>query len=79
MTTMNKIKFFFLRIIGRCPYCGNKLENGIGGSSLLSLNTVKMCPDRHYAEELHYTGATLIHHNDGKPLPVKEEGGHGKT
>jgi hypothetical protein len=69
-----KIAKFTRRIRGRCPYCGKKMLNGMGGSSLLSLGGLKICPDKHYAEELHMTGATLIHDNGGKPLPIKMMG-----
>lgn len=60
------------RLFGRCPYCSAKLSNGLGGSTLLSLNGVKMCPNHHYAEELHFVGAIIIHDNGGKPLNVRD-------
>jgi hypothetical protein len=58
-------------LFGRCPYCRKKMLNGLGGSSLFSLNGIKVCPDKHYAEELHYTGATFIYDNGGDPLDIK--------
>ncbi|MGG1071241.1 hypothetical protein ABE178_15575 [Priestia megaterium] len=48
------------------------MSNGLGGSTLLSLNGVKMCPNHHYAEELHLAGAIIIHDNGGKPLNVRD-------
>jgi len=67
MWIVKKIRILF----GRCPYCNKKLLNGFGGKSLLFLSGMKICPDRHYAEELHMTGVTFIYDNDGKVLDIK--------
>lgn len=64
------IKRRFLQVIGRCPYCGKKFVEGFGGGSLLFLSNMKMCPDKHYAEELHHTGATIVYDRGGEPLNV---------
>lgn len=61
------------RIFGRCPYCGEKMLDGMGGNSLLFMNSVKMCPNRHYAEELHSSGATFVYDNGGQPLEVNDD------
>lgn len=67
------IKKKVLLLFGRCPYCGKKFVNGTGGSGLFILNGLKVCPDKHYAEELviFAGGATLIHDQGGKPLDIK--------
>ena len=57
-------------ILGRCPYCNEKLLKGMGGS-VLSLNSIKICPNQHYAEEYH-PNATLVYDNDGKILNMEE-------
>lgn len=59
------------RLFNRCPYCKAKLLDGLGGHSLLFLGGMKVCPNKHYAEELHYTGATLIYDNNGKLLNIR--------
>lgn len=59
------------RLVGCCPYCSHRLQSGMGGSSFLSLSGMKVCPNKHYAEELHMTGATIIYDNDGKLLDIK--------
>lgn len=58
-------------LFGKCPYCGKKMLSGMGGSSSLFLSGMKVCPDKHYAEELHMTGATLIYDKGGKPLDIQ--------
>lgn len=66
MNIKKKLRLLF----GRCPYCKEKLIEGMGGSSLLFLSGLKVCPKKHYAEELHMTGATLVYDNGGKPLNI---------
>jgi hypothetical protein len=59
-------------IFGRCPYCNEKLLTGIGGESYFSHNELKICPNRHYAEEIHDSGLLTIYDNDGKELTVNK-------
>jgi hypothetical protein len=66
---VRKIRLLF----GFCPYCGKRMLNGMGGRSPLFLSGLKVCPDKHYAEEMVLSagGAILIHDNGGKPLPIQ--------
>ncbi|HHB2481356.1 TPA: hypothetical protein ACORDH_002807 [Bacillus cereus] len=69
---MSKLYKWLRRLFGFCPYCQCRLKKGMGGSSLFIPSSMLICPNKCYAEELHYTGATIVWDNGGKPLGIKE-------
>lgn len=65
---MNWIKRNFRLMRKRCPYCNKKLLDGHSG---IMFHGIKVCPDRHYLEEVHPIGLKMIYDGDGEKLNIQ--------